>query len=181
MIKKSEIRKVVEKEFDESKSAGARKLRLRAANKYTGVSEKKILEVVKGDNKFRRFNARFTNRAVPRPVRAKEVMEQMQVDLVSMTSQQVDFNGRTYRYILSLMDIFSRFHWLAPLERKFSSHVALHLDKIFSEHGPPSRLQSDNGGEFKKEVKKVSIVLSTIYLYRAFNSFILNISRLKST
>jgi len=47
-----------------------RKLRLHAANKYSCVSEKKILEVVKTDNKFRHFNAKFTNRAALRPVRA---------------------------------------------------------------------------------------------------------------
>ena len=153
MIKTSEIHKVVEKAFDESKSAGARKLRLRTAHKYSGMSEKKILEVVTGDNKFRRFNAKFTNKAAPRPVRAKEVMGQLQVDLVNMNSQKVVFKGKTYRYILSLMDIFSRFHWLAPLTRKFPSHVAPHLDRIFAEHGPPGRLQSDNDGEFKKDVK----------------------------
>jgi len=70
VIKKSEIRKVVERENDKSKSAGTRKLRLHAANKYSCVSEKKILEVVKTDNKFRHFNAKFTNRAALRPVRA---------------------------------------------------------------------------------------------------------------
>ena len=82
-------------------------------------------------------------------------MSQLQIDLVDMRSQEVNIDGRRFRYILSLMDIFSRFHWLIPLERKLSSHVAPALEKIFSEHGPPDRLQSDNGGEFKKEVVKV--------------------------
>ena len=51
------------------------------------------------------------------------------------------------------MDIFSRFYWLAPLERKKSSHIVPHLRDIYSVHGPPKNLQSDRGSGFKKEVK----------------------------
>lgn len=119
------------------------------------MSERRILQTVKEDPKLRRFNAKFTNKAIPRPVRATEVMGQLQIDLVDMKSQRVAVDDKTYRYILSLMDVFSRFHWLAPLQRKFPSHVAPHLERIFSEHGTPSILQSDNGGEFKKEVQRV--------------------------
>ena len=83
-------------------------------------------------------------------------MEQLQLDLVDMRSQVVEYNGKSYRYILSLIDIFSRFHWLVPLQRKFASHVAFHLTRTFTEHEPPDRLQTDNGVEFKKHVIKVN-------------------------
>lgn len=83
-------------------------------------------------------------------------MEQVQVDLVDLSNQRVEYRGKVFRYVLSMMDVFSRFHWLYPLQRKFSREVASQLFKIFSEHGPPDRLQSDNGGEFKKDVKRVS-------------------------
>ena len=83
-------------------------------------------------------------------------MEQLQLDLVDMRSQVVEYNGKSYRYILSLIDIFIRFHWLVPLQRKFASHVAFHLNRTFTEHEPPDRLQTDNGVEFKKHVIKVN-------------------------
>ena len=51
------------------------------------------------------------------------------------------------------MDISSRFHWLTPLTRKKSSHVKKELQRIYKEHGQQERLQSDNGGEFKRQVK----------------------------
>ena len=54
------------------------------------------------------------------------------------------------------MDIFSKFHWLVSLQRKFASHVAFHLDRISMEHGPTYTLQTDNGGEFKKDAIKVN-------------------------
>ena len=83
-------------------------------------------------------------------------MEQLQLDLVDMRSQVVEYNGKSYRYILSLIDIFSRFHWLVPLQRKFASHVAFHLNRTFTKHEPPDGLQTDNGVEFKKHVIKVN-------------------------
>ena len=66
------------------------------------------------------------------------------------------------------MDVFSRFDWLSPVQREFPHHVAERLFKIFSEHGPPDRAQSDNGGEFKKYVKKVSCSHSFLLLQSRF-------------
>ena len=131
---------------------GARKLRLQVLHSYAGLIETKIFHEVNIKWKYRKFNAKFTNKVIPHPVKVNNVMSQMQIDLVSMQSQTVEYEGKTYRYILSLMDIFSRFHWLAPLQRKLSSQVASKLDRIFVEHVPAERLQSGNCGEFKKEV-----------------------------
>ena len=57
--------------------------------------------------KYRKFNAKFTNKAAPQPVKATQVMSQLQLDLVGMNSQAVSWNGKTYRYVVLLMDIFS--------------------------------------------------------------------------
>lgn len=154
---------VVGKTFHACKSAGAKKLRVRAADSYAGVSERKILEVTNKHERYRIFNAKFRNKAIPRPVRTSDVMEQIQIDLVDLSNQRVLCDGKVFRYVLSLMDVFSRFHWLAPLQRKCPHHVAYHLRKIFSEHGPPDRLQSDNGGEFKKDVQRVSCCCKVHY------------------
>lgn len=103
---------------------------------------------------LRRFNVKFTNKAKPCPVIVKNIHDQHQIDLVDMNSMKVNYNGKTYRYIFSLMDVFSRFHWLAPLERKTSRLVKKELNRIYTVHGVPKRLQSDNGGEFKGDVQK---------------------------
>ena len=51
------------------------------------------------------------------------------------------------------MDLFFRFHWQAPLERKKSSFVKRELKRIYTLKGIPERIQSDNGGESKKDVE----------------------------
>ena len=52
------------------------------------------------------------------------MMEQVQIDLINLFSQRIEYEGNVYRYVLSVMDVFSRFHWLSPLQRKFPHHVA---------------------------------------------------------
>ena len=168
MVKKSEFRKVVDKRFDACKSAGVKKLLVRAAESFAGSSENKILEITNKHVKYRKFNVKFLNKAIPRPVRVSSVMEQVQIDLINLSSQRVEYEGKVYRYVLSVMDIFSRFHWFSLLQRKFPHHVAEQLFKIFSEHGPADRVQSDNGSEFKKDVKKVCCSHSFLLLRSRF-------------
>ena len=46
-------------------------------------------------------------------------------------------DGDTYKYFMSVIDIFSRFVFLSPLQTKESAEVAEHLLDIYNEHGPP--------------------------------------------
>ena len=59
MVKKSEVRKVVDKTLDACKSAGAKKFRVRAAESYSGLSENKILEITKKHVKYRNLMSSF--------------------------------------------------------------------------------------------------------------------------
>ena len=52
-----------------------------------------------------------------------------------MKSQAVQYQGKNYRYILSLLDVFSRFYWLCPLHTKHSREVKENIKKIFAVHG----------------------------------------------
>lgn len=120
------------------------KLRCHFADCYVGLSEKKILQVTNSEVKYRIQNAKFANKVIPKPVTAKHIQSQHQVDLMDLSKKAaVNYKERTYKYILSFKDIFSRYLWLRPLERKSSKHVAKTLTPIFNEHGPPDRLQSD--------------------------------------
>ena len=68
----------------------------------------------------------------------------LQVDLVDMTRKP----SGGYKYILHLMDHFSKFHLLAPLVQKTQADVNLALSNMFSIIGIPAILHTDNGSEF---------------------------------
>jgi len=71
-----------------------------------------------------------------------------------MSKLPVLVNGQTFKYILTVQDVFSRFLWLHALSSKVSKEVASTLADLYMEVGPPKVLQADNGVEFKKAVWK---------------------------
>ena len=140
-----------EKTSRKCKSAGYKKTRNRAGDGYVGLSKRQVLKCLTSNEGLKKLNVRFANKAKHRPVSVKRIQEQHQIDLVDMKSMKVEYKRKRYRYIFSLMGIFSRFHWLAPLTRKKSSHVKKELQRIYKAKW--ERLQSENGGELKRQVK----------------------------
>ena len=79
-----------------------------------------------------------------------------QIDLMDMGQKgAAKFNGSSYRYLLSVMDVFSRFVWLRPMNKKMSKNVEDELRSIYLEHVPPRVIQCDQGSEFKGAVKEL--------------------------
>ena len=56
---------------------------------------------------LRKFNVKFTNKARPRPICVKAVHDQHQTDLINMKNMTAVYKGRTYKNIVSLLDVFS--------------------------------------------------------------------------
>ena len=82
--------------------------------------------------------------------------EQHQSDLLHMPHNL--FEGNTYKYILTGIDVASRYKVARPLRTKKSSEVAFVLEAIYKKGGVfkyPKTFQCDNGSEFKNEVTKL--------------------------
>ena len=77
-----------------------------------------------------------------------------------MVSMSATIDGDTYKYIMSVIDSFSRLLFLRPLQTKESCEVVEHLLDIYIEHGSPEILQSDQGPEFKGVIKTVCETLN---------------------
>ena len=82
--------------------------------------------------------------------------EQHQFDLLYMPHNL--FEGNTYKYILTGIDVASKYKVACPLRTKISSEVAFVLEAIYIKDGAfkyPEGFQCDNGSEFKNEVTKL--------------------------
>jgi len=91
---------------------------------------------------------------VRRKVIVRRVDEIWAVDIVDMQKFADDNDG--YKYILDVIDCFSKYAWAVPLKNK-TTHTTLEaLKKIIKDSGrKPEKIWSDAGGEFvSKEVKK---------------------------
>ena len=74
--------------------------------------------------------------------------EQWQADLADMIDLQRWNNG--YRYILTVIDILSRYAWARPLKTKRGVEVAEAFKSIFdADSRIPIRIQTDQGKEFE--------------------------------
>ena len=60
-----------------------------------------------------------------------------------------------FRYVLVVLDVFSRFIFLRALQSKSSTEVTTHVVQLFSDIGLPKRVQTDQETEFKGVVQKV--------------------------
>ena len=84
------------------------------------------------DAKYRIHNVKFSSKATPRPVTAKTVQGQHQIDLMDLRKEALNYNKHVYRYVLSVMDIFSRYLWLRPLQKRSSELVSGALQRIYA-------------------------------------------------
>ena len=82
--------------------------------------------------------------------------EQHQFDLLYMPHNV--FEGNTYKFILTDIDVALRYKVARPLWTKKSSEVAFALEAIYKKGGVfkhPKAFQCDNGPEIKNEVTKL--------------------------
>jgi Integrase core domain len=94
---------------------------------------------------------------------AQAPFKQLSVDLTDIPKRG------NYRYLLNVIDLFSKYAWSVPLVQKTGPIVARELDKIFSslpEGARPASLRADNGSELKnKEVKAVLEKTNTKFVF----------------
>ena len=124
MVKKSDVSQLVDSAYYETKSEGTKKLSKQMSQIYHGLSRRVIQHSLNSFKQQQKIRPLFQNKAPLRPIRASKVQERHQVDLVSMVSM---LDGDTYKYIVSVIDIFSRFLFLRPLQTKETREVAEHL------------------------------------------------------
>src|SRR5271156_2801651 len=69
-------------------------------------------------------------------------------DLVNMNPERGS-KGQVYKYILTVIDIFSKYSWCIPLKSKTGSEITESFEKIFKDSGRiPKKIWCDKGTEF---------------------------------
>jgi hypothetical protein len=94
-----------------------------------------------------------------------KIDQQWQVDLVDMTN--LAGSNSNHKYILTVIDVFSKYAWAESLLNKTSENVKNAFEKIFKSGRKPQMIYADSGNEFKGSCKKYLEDLGiTIYLAR---------------
>ena len=147
--------KEIKQQLHEQLGTVARCVRQTLKGKYTCFGERKVRKFIRNDKILSKTNTRFTSKPSLKTVQASRVFEKVQVDLISMKNNIVEYNGKNYRYILSLIDVLSRYTICKPLLNKSGREVRKAMEEIIFEHGCPNTLQCDDGTEFQGEFKEL--------------------------
>lgn len=80
-----------------------------------------------------------------------------EIDLCDMQSFAKE--NENYRYILTVIDVFSKYAWAEPVKNKTAIQITKAFRKIISESGrTPRNVQSDGGSEFKNSIFREFLV-----------------------
>ena len=113
--------------------------------KAQGVSVKRARAVLKHDLGY--ILHKPVRRCFPtKPVIVFEPDEQWAADLVEV--QTLSRWNRGIKYFLCVIDVFSKFAWVAPLKSKTGKAVTEAFPNILKGHRTPKKLQTDDGKEF---------------------------------
>ena len=74
---------------------------------------------------------------------------QWQADLVDMQQESKHNDG--FKYILTVIDLFSRYAWAEPIKSKSPQHVKPAFETIFASGRKPFKIQTDEGLEFESK------------------------------
>ena len=88
-------------------------------------------------------------------------------DLVDMSSFSRWNKG--YKYLLTVIDVFSKYGWILPLKTKTGKEFALAVRKLFLDNIAPSRLWTDNGTELYNQELKAVLAANNVTLYSREN------------
>ena len=94
-------------------------------------------------------NRRIIKKTFPRRrVIARFKDDLWQADLIEYTTDTYPFHNKGYKYILLVIDVFSKVVYVEALKRKTGDQTAEAMDKILQRAESPTMLVTDGGREF---------------------------------
>ena len=103
-----------------------------------------------------------------RKYRTSFYMYQLQADLVEM--RKTASKNINYNYILTVIDLFSRYAWAIPIKRKTGVDILAAFQEIFTTTtDTPIYLQVDQGTEFYNVIFKRFLRANNIQLFSVYS------------
>ena len=150
---------------------------LKPSNKREQI-DKTIASKVIGAKKWWGLGVKWTNNLAEelhKPVRknflkryvfVRNVDDVWGADLIDLRSHSKVNGG--FKYILMVIDVFSKYGWAVPLKSKTGSEVTGALETIFKNY-TPKKLWVDQGTEFYNDILKPILTKHGIVMYSTHN------------
>ncbi|MDI9312884.1 MAG: transposase family protein, partial [Limnohabitans sp.] len=151
----------------------------KAANEFIPISLNGVKKWLSYQNVYTLHKQRRRN-FIRNKVIAETVNEQFQADIVDM--QKFSRYNKGFKYILTVVDVLSKFAFAIPLKDKTSQSVQKAFEKIFKIR-IPNKIQTDKGKEFINQNVQSLFKKHNIHYFSSNNPDIKcsNIERLNRT
>lgn len=138
---------------------GRDRLFARVYENYEGITKNQVMKFLQKQETYQLHHPVYKQKVV-KPIIVTGPNVHWQADLIDMSGKQYrdELTGKTKKelpywnsnhvYILTIVDLFSKFAWAVPLKNKEAKTVSLAIENIFKQV-KPKVFQSDNGSEFK--------------------------------
>ena len=128
-----------------SSLGGAKKLYQEAKKQIPGLKMEQVREFLQ--TQFAYTKHKPSRKKIPkRKVISVNINDVYHIDLIDM-QRFAEFYDK-YRYILAVIDCFSRYAMAIPIKSKVPTNIIEALSIAFKEYGIPLKIFSDNGTEF---------------------------------
>ena len=127
------------------------------------VKKKKNWQKQLADELHKPIKRKFTRRRVI----VNHIDEIWAADLVEM--QQFSKWNKGYKYLLMVIDVFSKYGWIVPLKNKQGENVKEAFKSIFKNGRKPEYLWTDKGSDFYNKHVKYLLANNKITLYSTEN------------
>ena len=110
VVHAEEVEGLITTFYNRSKGANAKTLYGLISKHLAGVDERLIQTHISATREAQSLHPKFLTRAPLQPITASKVQERNQLDLVDLSDipVEVEPDGPTYRFFLSILDVFSR-------------------------------------------------------------------------
>ena len=116
------------------------------------LGEKRLRRWLQNETPYSRNKLYLPKRIKRSRVIVEGLYDQFDADLADY--QQLKEENDGIRFLLLVIDVFSRRIWVEPLKTKENVNVLKAFEKIFQQGFIPRRLRTDQGGEFKAKIMK---------------------------
>ena len=97
-----------------------------------------------------------------------DIDETWQADLVDM--QEYSRQNKGYQYLLTIIDIFSKYAWVVPVKSKSAEDVSQAMESILKKKRVPKNLHVDMGKEFYNAKFKRLLKEYKIHMYSTYSN-----------
>ena len=139
---------------DESAGKGQNNFYRWITTKYLGITKREAQKFLKSQEDYQLTRQPTVGKK--KPLLATRPFQMFAMDLVDMNQYVGVRANKRFRYIMSVMDLFSGYTWFKPIKHKEPGDVLHAFQAIVAESMDilPVRVLSDNGNEFRGEFEE---------------------------